>query len=209
MGDRGAGIAELMAAVSRLKRTPRTGWLHRGVPHGEAESVADHGYGVALLAWLTTADEPGLDRDRVLKLALIHDLAEAITGDLTPYNGDQIPPGDDAAAFLNRRHLPDETRRAAKAKAEQRAMEALTKELPEALRNELLTLWREYSERATPEARFVKEVDRLEAFLQSRAYLAGDSSRPMAAFEQEVIEELSTPVLKAIRDEALGDTKGA
>jgi putative hydrolase of HD superfamily len=201
--DASTGLVALMRAVSRLKRTARTGWLHRGVPSAEVESVADHSYGVALLAWLAASAEPTLNRARVLELALIHDLAEAVTGDQAPYAAEAIPANAEAAArFLNQRHLPDKERRVAKLAAEAQAMEELVAGLPNPLRTELLDRWREYAARQTPEARFVKEVDRLETYLQSRAYLAEDRERPMDAFAQEVAEELTTPILRAIRDEA-------
>src|SRR5690606_5582397 len=56
-------------AIERLKRTSRTGWLDRGIPSGETESVADHTLLTALIAWTLAQDDPTLDADRVLKLA--------------------------------------------------------------------------------------------------------------------------------------------
>ena len=53
------------------------------------------------------------------------------------------------------------------------------------------------------EARFVKQVDRLETFLQSRLYLDSDPTLPMASFYQEVLETIDDPLLAAIRDAAL------
>ena len=144
-----------------LKEIGRTGWLDRGVDPLAAESVADHSWSVALLAWLLAADDPSLDRDRVLKIALLHDLAETITGDLTPYEV-----GDETPAFFNQRHerSPDAAR--AKQEAEAAAIDQLANLLPEGTAGELRALWAEYSERESPEARFVKVVDRLEPDLQ-------------------------------------------
>src|SRR4051794_15354555 len=78
----------IVEAIGRLKEIPRTGWLDRGILAEETESVADHSYGVALLAWLLAPD--ALDRGRVVELALIHDLAEAVVGDVTPYDRDVL-----------------------------------------------------------------------------------------------------------------------
>lgn len=71
--------------MQRLKRLDRTGWVLRGLAPG-AESVAAHSYGVAFVAMLL-ADEVRargveVDVERVLRLALLHDLAETRTGDL-------------------------------------------------------------------------------------------------------------------------------
>ena len=75
-------LIALGMAAQRLKRVPRTGWLLRGVPHGEGESVAAHSHGMALvaLALAETLPQP-LDRGRLLAMCLLHDLAEAILGD--------------------------------------------------------------------------------------------------------------------------------
>ena len=69
--------------VHTLKHTPRTGWVRTGVP--EPESIADHMYRTALMALLYAP--PDVDRNRAVAMALCHDLAEAIAGDITPFDG--------------------------------------------------------------------------------------------------------------------------
>jgi 5'-deoxynucleotidase YfbR-like HD superfamily hydrolase len=64
-------------------------------------------------------------------------------------------------------------------------------------------LWNELYQGESPEARFVKQVDRLETFLQSRFYLETDPALPMASFHEEVLETMDDPLLAAIRDAAL------
>lgn len=198
-----SGLVRLLRIATRLKRTPRTGWLDRGVPRERVESVSDHTLHVALLAWLAAAGEPSLDRDRVLKLALIHDLAEAITGDQTPYHTADIPAGNDLpgrAGFLNQRHRRDEHRTVTKRAAESAAIADMTRDLPVPLRFELAGLWRELEERSTPEARFVKQADKLETYLQSLDYRADQPNLPVASFASEVAEVIDIPVLVALRD---------
>ena len=78
-------MISVLLELQRLKRLDRTGWVLRGLPPG-AESVAAHSYGVALTAMLL-ADEcaargAGVDAERVLRLALLHDLQETRTGDM-------------------------------------------------------------------------------------------------------------------------------
>lgn len=196
----GGGLARFLHRAGRLKSVPRTGWLDRGVPAGETESVADHTFRVALLAWLAAG--PGLDRDRVLKLALLHDLAEAVTGDLPPYDPDELVEvgEEDRAAILNRRHVRSEERSAAKRAAEAAAMADLLVDLPEDLAGELGRLWRELEDGMSAEARFVKQADKLETYLQSLEYQADDPSRPMDSFAIEVAEVIDVPVLVGLRD---------
>lgn len=208
--DPSEGLARFLLQVGRLKRTPRTGWLDRGVPELETESVADHSFRVALLAWLAAAGDPALDRDRVLKLALIHDLAEAITGDLTPYDPGELV-GLDAEARserLNRRLRPSSDRAAAKREAEAEAITSILANLPADLNVELAELWQELQERETAEGRFVKDADRLETYLQSREYAAVDPSTPVESFALEVTEMLEHPAGVALRhaiDQAIDD----
>jgi putative hydrolase of HD superfamily len=197
------GLARLLAVAGRLKRLRRTGWLDRGLPPAEGETVAAHLYRTALLAWLAAAGDPALDRDRVLKLALIHDLAEAIAGDPAPYRPEEIPPASDLDArrrFFSIRHQRTAADRQHKRLAEDAAVAELTRALPAATRDELAGLWREYEAGATPEARFVKEADSLEAFLQSREYLVDHPDLPVWGFADMAMHEIHHPALTAIRD---------
>lgn len=210
--DPASGLLLLAKQVQRLKRVPRQGWLDRGVPPADTESVADHSLGVALLAWMAAleAQAAGADLDpgRVLALALVHDLPEAEIGDWTPYTAAEVSAHDaagDRAAFLNARQNRSPERTAAKRAAEQAAIDRLVAALPAAAGTVLASLWHELAEGTSAEARFVKQVDRLETFLQSRAYLAEDPSRPMASFSAEAGTEISDPVLAAVRAGAFAD----
>ena len=114
-----------------------------------AESVAEHTFGVAVLALLIGDSVAGLDRGRLLAIALLHDFAEALLGDLP------------ASA---RRLIGADVKRA----AERRAIAELFAELP--ARDEYLALWEEYLAGASAEARLIKELDRVEMLAQALAY---------------------------------------
>lgn len=129
----------------RLKSVVRTGWTRHPIPEACLESVADHSYGVLLLAWFLCP--PDLSREHVMELALIHDLAEIEVGDLTP--GDGVD-------------------RAEKEASEREALGKLTAHLQRGRR--ALELLIEYQEQKTPEARWVKALDKLEMSLQSLNY---------------------------------------
>jgi putative hydrolase of HD superfamily len=173
--------------------------------------VADHSFGVALLAWACAVERQRhgaeIDPSRVVLLALIHDLAEARTGDTPPYDSATLPPESAAPArreFLNRRHVRDEAGAASKLAQENTAMRDLIDELTPALQPALRSLWDELRDGATAEARFVRQIDRLETFLQSRHYLEEAPEAPMESFRQEALDTIDDPLLAAIRDEALG-----
>lgn len=141
------GTVEFVRRALALKDTPRKGWLRAGVPR--PESVADHAWGVGLLALAAADARPGLDRARLLELALVHDLAEAVTGDLVP--GDYA----DRAEKLGR---------------ERNALESLVEWAPIALRRRILDRFEEYATGASEEARLVRELDKLEMAFQADRY---------------------------------------
>ena len=72
--------------------------------------------------------------------------------------------------------------------------------MPPGARAELLPLWAEYEAQASPEARFVKDADRLEAYLQALHYAAGDSDLPLWGFTDMADNEIDHPTLTALRD---------
>lgn len=141
------GIIAFLRAVGRLKGLPRTGWLEAGVEG--PETVAEHSFRTAVLA-MVLADLRGLDAGKAMRMALIHDLAEAKTGDLTPEQ---------------RRR-----RGAAHTREEEEAMTLILSTLPESLADGYHALWREYREATSPEAKIVIQADRAEMLLQALEY---------------------------------------
>ena len=138
-------LLQFLRLASGLKHLRRRGWIQRGVPH--AESVADHTFSTCLMALvLCPRMAPELDRDRCVRLALVHDLAEAIVGDITPRDG---------------------LSKADKRRREEAAVKEMCRSLDD---DELLDLWREFEMGETPEARFVRDLDTAEMVLQAVEY---------------------------------------
>jgi putative hydrolase of HD superfamily len=129
-----------------LKDERRTGWQLRGVD--DPESVAAHTWGVSLLS-LAFAEEAGVNPDRALRLAVVHDLAEARTGDV-PTRADPADEPVDAGE---------------KERRERAAMADLAAPSPA-----LGEAWEAYERRDTPEARFVKDMDLVDMCLQALVY---------------------------------------
>lgn len=143
--ERAEQVLRFLRLAGRLKETPRAGWRLRGIER--PESVADHSYRVCLLALVLAGEaDPPLDRERCLAMALVHDLAESLVGDITPYDGVSAEEKD---------------------RREREAMRTLSALLGD---DETLRLWEEYQAAATPEARFVKDLDKLETVLQATEY---------------------------------------
>ncbi|MQM11875.1 hypothetical protein Taro_044785 [Colocasia esculenta] len=138
---------DFLSLCRHLKTTKRKGWINHGIKG--PESIADHMYRMALMA-LITADLPGVDRERCIKIAIVHDIAEAIVGDITPSDG--VP-------------------KAEKSRREQAALNEMCKVLGGGLRaDEIKELWEEYENNSSLEANLVKDFDKVEMILQALEY---------------------------------------
>ncbi len=125
-----------------LKRTPRSGWQFLG---SGSESVAEHVFRVAMIAFVLARMEDDVDADHVLRLALVHDLPEARTGDLNYVNqkyvtADEVCAADDMSAGLP-------------------------------FADELCALLAEYRAEATPESIVAHDADQLEMLLSLKEQL--------------------------------------
>ena len=144
-------------AVNALKRLPRTGWLLNGVT--PCESVADHTAAVGLLAlvlaaevnqdWTSEGLTSPLDIGRVAQVALVHDLAESWLTDL-PRRSTQL--------------LGEDVKHAAEAAA----VAGICGELPNG--EMWIACWEDYNQSSTPEARLVRDADKLEMVHQALVY---------------------------------------
>ena len=147
-------MLSILADLQRLKRLDRTGWVLRGLAPG-AESVAAHTFGVAVAAMLLAdglrARGVELNVERVLRLALLHDLAEARTGDMPRTMA---------------KYYGAEARRA----AEGAAFEDVIGGIGAEQRAEYGRLHAEYEGRASVEARLVKAADIVDLLAQALAF---------------------------------------
>lgn len=133
-------MKRVVSAVLLLKRLPRQGWVESGVK--KPESVADHSFGLAFLA-MTAADNRGLDAEKAMKMALLHDIVESYVGDITPANKKKIPKN-----ILKT--------------VEKAVFEQIFSNLPQKQARQYAMLYEEYLEKNSLEARLVHRLDRQE-----------------------------------------------
>jgi putative hydrolases of HD superfamily len=145
--DELSGVLDFLRASERLKATHRSAYTSEG----QQESVAEHTWRLCLMAMVLAPEFPGVDFARLVKICLVHDLGEAVGGD--------VP-------------APEQARRLAagvatgKGKDERRDLLTLLQPLPSALQAEIAELWDEYEAAKTPEARLAKALDKLETIMQ-------------------------------------------
>ncbi len=145
------GLVKFFHLVGRLKVERRQGWVDRGVK--DSESVADHSFRLALMA-MAFAERQELDSCKAVKLSLVHDLAEAVVGDVV----------------TRPEHERDLAWQAEKHAREEKALKKILEKVDGALRKEFWKLWQEYEARNSEEAKLVYELDRLEAVFQAQEY---------------------------------------
>ncbi len=133
-----ANELKLVERYSELKKHNKEFW---------GDYSAGHSWRLALLILLFTDDvKEDLDIKKMLELAVIHDIAETLTGDIDAW-------------------LVDEgiIKKVDKHRDEQKALKELLKNLPTKLQEKIKNIWNEYEEAKTKEARFVKVLDKVEA----------------------------------------------
>jgi putative hydrolase of HD superfamily len=133
-------------SVLELKSVKRAGWVSK-VKVKSAESVADHTFATCAVGMLL-ADMTGVDTMKVMRMAVLHDLAESIVGDYMP--------GD---VSVNE-----------KVQEEKAAMEGILSGLPPDVRANYAKIWTEYLDNKTDIARFVHRIDKLEMAMQAANY---------------------------------------
>ncbi|XP_078433705.1 uncharacterized protein LOC144704996 [Wolffia australiana] len=168
-----SSVIDFLTLCTRLKTTKRAGWVIRGVH--DAESVADHMYRMSVMA-LISADLPGVDRDRCIKMAVVHDIAEAIVGDITPSDG--VPKSE-------------------KSRREREALDHMCSLLGDGARaKEIHELWMEYEENTSLEAKLVKDFDKIEMILQALEYET-DQGKDLEEFFQSTSGKFQTDLGKS------------
>ena len=141
MQERLSQILKFLRAAESLKSTLRSGYTSSGRP----ESVAEHTWRLCLLVLVLAPEFPEVDAYRLMKICLAHDLGEALQGDIpAPLQDPNID----------------------KSQSEREDLLELLLPLPEFQRSEILELWEEYEQAATPEAKLAKAFDKLETLLQ-------------------------------------------
>ncbi|MBU4274563.1 HD domain-containing protein [Patescibacteria group bacterium] len=190
-------LLTFFSEAGKLKRIARKGWVLRGIKN--PESIAEHTFRTVIMAWFLGEKRGGLNIEKLLKMALIHDLCEIYAGDTTPY--DTILPKDKKKIKELMKTWPrfsDAEKKkiaAAKHKKEEAALNKLVNDLPKDLKQEIKNLWLDYEKSLTPEGRFFKQADRLENLLQALEYWKKYKNFPQKPWWLQASEFFDEPIL--------------
>jgi putative hydrolases of HD superfamily len=148
-------LVRFFVSSGRLKSERRRGWVKK-LGLRDPESVADHSYRTALMT-MVISDSRGLDTGKAVRLALLHDLPEALAGDA----------------------MPEERSGKLKTTIETKALEELLKDVPPDVRTLYRAAWSEFVSGKTEEAKLVRQVDKLEMAIQAWEYAKGLDDRAL------------------------------
>lgn len=165
-------ILDFFHTAANLKKIPRQGWIDK-LSIDNPESVADHTFSMALMGMIFS-DLENYNTEKILKIILLHDLAESITGDITP---EQISKEE-------------------KTVLENNVMKKILMDLPIALQTQYGILWEEYQSNNSKEAKIVHQLDRLEMALQAKIYSKEEHSKEkLNSFFNSARNEINDPTL--------------
>ena len=175
-------LLDFFKAASNLKNIPRQGWIDK-LSINHPESVADHSYLMSIMAMIIS-DLENYDFEKILKMVLLHDLAESKIGDFTP----------------------DQISKDKKEKIENQAFHKVIEKLPDSIKLEYAEIWKEYQNQISVESQIVHQIDRLEMALQAKIYQkSGSSKENIAPFLETAKSDIIHPKLKELFYQILQD----
>jgi len=168
--------------AANLKNISRQGWIDK-LSLDSSESVADHSYSMAIIG-MVISDLENYNSEKILKMVLLHDLAESKIGD----------------------HTPDQISKEKKKELENKAFFEIVGDLPESARTQYLKIWKEYQENNSPESKIVHQIDRLEMALQAKLYQKeGHPEEKLQSFFESAKIGIVHPKLKELFRKILED----
>ena len=176
-------ILDFFKTAANLKNISRQGWIDK-LSLDSPESVADHSYSMAIMS-MVISDLENYNSEKILKMVLLHDLAESKIGDYTP----------------------DQISKEKKEELENKAFFEIVRNLPDNVRSQYLKIWQEFQENNSPESKIVHQIDRLEMVLQAKLYQKeGHSKEKLYSFFESAKIDIIHPKLKELFRKILEDT---
>ncbi len=168
-------IIDFFITAANLKKIQRQGWIDK-LDIKNPESVADHSYSMAMMGMIIS-DMENYNSGKILKMILLHDLAESKIGDYTPGG----------------------ISKEKKMELENDAFSKIIKNLPSKIKTQYEILWDNYQKHNSSEAKIVHQLDKLEMALQAKIYQKeGHSKEKLNLFLKSAENEITHPKLKEL-----------
>lgn len=172
-------VIDFLKNVGRVKKIKRAGWVREGI--AGCESVADHSFRVAVAA-MVFGGKLGADTNKLIKMALVHDIAEGVAGDKVVERGEKI----------------DNSARDKKNAEEIEILRQIFADIPD--NNDFVKLQREIIDNKTHEAKIFKQLERLEMAVQALEY-EEEYGKDLSEFFDNAAIHINHPYLKKLLEE--------
>lgn len=183
MSSKKPNYLDFFKMVGKSKRLPRSGWIREKI--NDPESVAEHSFRVGVIAMVMSDKlNPNLDKNRLIKMALLHDLAEVVTGD----------------AVIDRWGVIDVEKRDEKEKIEEKGIGKIFDKIDQ--ENEYVAIFDEMIGRRSEEAKIFFQFDKLEMAIQAYEY-EEEQGIILEEFFVTASLYIREPLLKRIFDDLL------
>lgn len=182
--------------IGKLKGRERRGIAFYGVKN--PETTAEHTFRMAIVGWFLGRTE-NLNTEKIIKIALVHDLCEVYAGDITPYDG--LLPKDKKERFKFVRRWPrisqkeKEERYLSKFEKEKKSLQRLIKDLPPREQEEILSYWVDYEFGHSREGRFVRQIDRAENLVEAFNCWQKDKNFPTLPWWEHADQVIDNPTI--------------
>lgn len=168
-------ILDFFKNSANLKDVSRQGWVDK-LSVDNPESVADHSYSMAIMS-MVISDLENYDTEKILKMVLLHDLAESKIGDYTP----------------------EQLNKDKKKTLENNAFNKIIEDLPDSIKKQYLEIWEDYQKEISDESSIVHQIDRLEMALQAKIYQnKGEPEEKIKPFLESAKKDITNPKLKKL-----------
>ena len=171
-------LIEFSEIIGKLKVVNRSGWVSQ-VGITRPESVADHSFRCAILGmWI--GDLQGVDTEKLIRMLLLHDIQEALTGDYDYYAKEEI--GTPTVKLQERIAIKD-----------------ILSGLPTKLKRKYYAIWQEHEDKTTREAMLANDIDKIEMLIQALEYeKEGYASGKLEVFWTSVQSKIKTPIVQEL-----------
>jgi len=175
-------ILDFFKTAANLKKISRQGWIDK-LSLDNPESVADHTYSMAVIG-MVISDLENYNSEKIIKMILLHDLAESKIGDFTP----------------------EQLNKEKKNELENNVFNKIIKNLPNLIKSQYLQIWQEYQENTSLESKLVHQIDKLEMVLQAKIYKDdGHSQKKLESFFESAKIDITDPKLKELFTKIIKD----
>lgn len=189
-------ILDFLIKAGELKSVKRKGITFYNVKN--PDSATDHAFRMALMVWIF-GKQKRINMEKALKMALIHDICKVFTGDITPYDGllprNKKKKYDFVRCWRRLGENEKKKRHFNKVEKEYKAIKKLTAKLPPKLKDEIKTLWLDYSHLKSRESYFVHQIDVSENLIEAFECWKENKRFPTKPWWEHVDEVIDEPVL--------------